>query len=305
MKSWVISLSKYGLGIDIGGTFIKYALVDKSYNIVNKWKVPTKEFATKEELYDYIYSNCRALDKGEVIGISAPGLIDPAGNVKSYAAPNLRIMYGTNVNHEISKRTGKKVDTINDAKAAGLCELKMGNAKGTNSSAFLIIGTGTGGCICDKEKVIYGKDGFAGEFHHLPFIDLRDNSIKKQGDYCSVVALLQIYNSKVSQKEYLKFGREVLDKYLNRDKIAQGAVEEWTNNITVQILTLVTFYNPEVICIGGGISEEKWLIDIIREKFENTLCKYFEGAKPITTEIKKCKYNNDANILGAILNTKF
>lgn len=299
------SLGKYDLGIDIGGTFIKYALVDKNYDIVLKWNVPTEKFKTKDQLYDYIYSNSRELEAVCNIGISAPGLIDADSNVKSYAAPNLRIMYGTNINHEISKRSGKKVATINDAKAAGLCELKMGNAKGTDSSAFLIIGTGTGGCICNREGVIYGKDNFAGEFHHLPFIDLRDNSIKRQGDYCSMIALLQIYNSKTWEKEYLKYGREIIKKYLKGHAIAQEAVEEWTDNITVQIITLAVFYNPEVICIGGGISEEEWFLDILREKFQNTMVEYFEETKPITTEIKRCKYNNDANILGAILNTKF
>ena len=64
-------------------------------------------------------------------------------------------MYNTNINDEIEKRTNKKAKSINDAKATGLCEFKIGNAKGKLSSAFLIIGIGTGGCLCDKNGVIY------------------------------------------------------------------------------------------------------------------------------------------------------
>ena len=94
-------------------------------------------------------------------------------NVKSYAAPNVRIMYGTNINDEIQKRTNKKVASINDAKAAGLCEFEIGNAKGSKSSAFLILGTGTGGCLCNENGVIYGKDSFAGEFHKIPFMNFK------------------------------------------------------------------------------------------------------------------------------------
>ena len=125
----------YNLGIDIGGTFIKYALVDEAYKIIDKWKVETVKLETKDELYDYICNNIRNIDDIEVIGISAPGVIDEEANVKSYAAPNLRIMYGTNIVDEIQNRTNKKVAAINDAKAAGLCEFEIGNAKDSKSSA--------------------------------------------------------------------------------------------------------------------------------------------------------------------------
>ena len=173
----------YNLGIDIGGTFIKYALVDEAYKIMDKWKVETIKLETKDELYDYICNNIRNIDDIEIIGISAPGVIDEEANVKSYAAPNLRIMYGTNIVDEIQNRTNKKVAAINDAKAAGLCEFEIGNAKDSKSSAFLILGTGTGGCICNENGVIYGKDSFAGEFHKLPFINFSNGKMDNMGDY--------------------------------------------------------------------------------------------------------------------------
>jgi predicted NBD/HSP70 family sugar kinase len=296
-------MGQLSLGIDIGGTFIKYALVDDDFNIVRRWRVPSIHFETKDGFYDYLCSNCGDVNIVSTIGISAAGLIDKMSNVKSYAAPNLIIMYGSNVNNEISKRTGKKAATINDAKAAGLCELKVGNAQNAKSSAFMIIGTGTGGCICNEEDVIYGKDGFAAEFHHLPFIDLRDNSIKRQGDYASITALIQIYNSKVNDGEAVQYGKDIIEKYLMKNEIAIAATEEWINNIVVELLTIAVFYNPEVICVGGGISEENWFIELVKERFKKLCCDYFQGSMPVTTEIRPCKYNNDANILGAILNS--
>jgi predicted NBD/HSP70 family sugar kinase len=294
---------KYHLGIDIGGTFIKYALVDEAYKIINKWKVPTVGFAAKDEFYDYICANCQDLSVVESIGISAPGVIDKDANVKSYAAPNVRIMHGTNVAAEVAVRTGKRASAINDAKAAGLCELKIGNAQNTESSAFLVIGTGTGGCICNKDDVIYGKDSFAGEFHFIPFIYFRKKSIDVQGNYASMTALMQIYNSK-EEKKQAETGEEIAAAYLKGDETAKLAVDEWTTNIVIQLLTITVFYNPEVICIGGGISEETWFINLLREKFINILAAQFNGAIQITTQIRPCKYTNDANILGAIINGK-
>lgn len=293
-------MKKYTLGMDIGGTFIKYALVDEEYKIVEKWKVTTEKFETKDEFYDYVCSNFKYLDKVDKIGVSCPGLVNEESVIKSYAAPKCRIMYGTNVDEEISKRTGKSVATINDAKSAGLCELKIGNAKGSKSSAFLIIGTGTGGALCNEKDVVYGKDGFAGEFHHLPFIDFSTKEILRQGDYSSMTALIKIYNNKVKEADRLKYGHDITKKYLSGDEIAKEAINEWVRNMANQILTITSFYNPEIICIGGGISEESWFIELVTNKFHE-MCEEFLGGDFITTKIDKCKYDNDANLLGAVL----
>lgn len=297
-------IKHYYLGIDIGGTFIKYAVVDEEYRTIEKWKVETIPLQSKNEFYDYLVANGRDVTAINAIGISAPGLIDEESNVKSYAAPNLRIMYGTNCNQEVSARTGKIVATINDAKAAGLCELKIGSAQNTSSSAFLIIGTGTGGCICNKENVIYGKDSFAGEFHNLPFIDFRDRSIKKQGDYSSMTALISLYNDKLDTSEKVLYGQEIIEKYLKGEKLALETIAEWTGNIAVQLLMIAVFYNPEMICIGGGISEYDWFIELLNRRFEDTCRTFFEGTSVISTEIRQCQYRNDANILGAVINVR-
>lgn len=294
-------MEKYNLGIDIGGTFIKYALMDREYQIKEKWKVQTIKFDDAAQFYDYICSNIKLIDQVEVIGISAPGLIDQDSNVKSYAAPNVAVMYGTNINAEVSKRTNKKVSSINDAKSAGLCEFKIGNAKGKKSSAFLIIGTGTGGCICDENGVIYGKDAFAGEFHNMPFINSKTGKLEKMGDYSSMTGLIEIYNSKADDSEKCEYGYEVCKKYLDGNETARLSVDEWIRNLVAQLLVITVFYNPEVICIGGGISEEDWFINKVKEQYKKTCVEYLE-ADFITTKIDRCKYNNDANILGAIIN---
>lgn len=294
-------MGRYNLGIDIGGTFIKYGIVDKELNIVSKWKVKSIPFGNKDCFYDYLCENIKHLSDINKIGVSAPGLIDKESNVKSHAADNVRIMYGTNINYEISKRTGKTIASINDAKSAGLCEFKIGNASGSKSSAFLILGTGTGGCICDESGVIYGKDSFAGEFHYMPLLNFETSKLESMGDYASVDALVKIYNSKVNTNEILKLGNEVCDKYLNEDIIAIESINQFVMNIVTQLINITVFYNPEVICIGGGISEEKWFIDRVRKKYES-ICKKYLGDNVISTLIKECKYNNDANLLGAILN---
>lgn len=295
---------QYILGIDIGGTFIKYALIDQSYSIRRQWKKETKRFETADEFYDYL---CQDLDplQVECIGISAPGLIDSTSLVKTKAAKTVENMFGTRVNEEVGKRMGRFTATINDAKAAGLCELKIGNARGTKSSGYLIIGTGVGGCLCDEKDVIYGNDGFAGEIHFIPYYDEKTGKILKLGNQCSMRKMVQLYNERAGELEQVKYGRNVTEKYLSGDAIACEVMEIWIRNLVMDVLNMVVTYNPERICIGGGISEEDWFIDLLKRRYKEISVPFFNAEEAfLTTEITRCRYHNSSNLLGAALKVK-
>lgn len=282
------------LGIDIGGTFIKYALVEKDYTITKKWKKETKLCATKDEFYDYLCEGLKELDV-ECIGVSAPGVIDSDSTVLSKAARNVQIMMHHSVNEEIQSRTGIKTATMNDAKAAGYCELMIGNGKGTSSSVYFVIGTGIGGCVCDRDGVIQGVNNIAGEFSNIP-MGYANGKILGLSHLASMSALIDIYNS--MSETLLTYGTEVCERYLANEETAVKAMDQWCLNICLGLFSIVIFYNPEVICLGGGISEEDWFIDKVRETW-NALERPFKDLT--TTKIDRCLYNNDANLLGAVL----
>lgn len=292
---------KYVLGIDIGGTYIKYGYIDQYFTIQKQWKKETRHFATKDEFYAYL---CEGIDAEivECVGISTPGLIDRTSLVKTRAAKTVENMYGTTVNEEVGKRLNKFTATINDAKAAGLCELKIGNAQGTKSSGYLIIGTGVGGCLCNSEDVIYGNDGFAGEVHFIPYYDAATGKILKLGNQCSMRKLIQLYNEKVSEDSQVQYGMEVTEKYLAKDPIACEVMKVWIQNLVMDVINMVVTYNPEIICIGGGISEEEWFIKLLQEKYRETSIPFFNATEEfLTTKITNCKYNNSSNLLGAAI----
>ncbi|MFR7589998.1 MAG: ROK family protein [Longibaculum sp.] len=287
------------LGIDIGGTFIKYAIVDEDYRILKKWKKESIAFFDKDDFYDYL---CQDLDMSDIkaIGISAPGIIDKESNVLSKAADTVKIMFQTQINQEVSKRLGKPTFAMNDAKAAGLCELTLGNSRGSQISTYFIIGTGVGGCVYHRLEAFHGVNNTAGELSFLPFT-LKDQKIVSLSHYASIPALISIYNQKTNNT-LLQYGTEVCDLYLKGDSIAKDAIDEWCQNIIFALNTLVICYNPEVICIGGGISEEDWFIEKIQKMFQDSLPKRIGHL--ITTRIERCAYHNDANILGAICYVK-
>lgn len=288
----------YHLGIDIGGTFIKYALIEGESTIIKKWKKETLLWDTQEQFYDYLCADIEGLEEVDYIGVSAPGVIRFDSQVLSKAAKTVRIMLGSNVNQEVMKRLNKPTYTMNDAKAAGYCEMRIGNGRNSQSSVYFVIGTGIGGCVCDKNGVIQGVDGVAGEFSSLPVgFDTNGKAIG-MASIASMNALIDIYNAKVAEDQKLKYGTEICERYLAKEPIAVEAMDEWCKNIALGLEVIVIFYNPEIICLGGGISEEDWFIEKVRETFKAA---HFNFHDLVTTKIDRCLYSNDANLLGAVL----
>lgn len=132
-------------------------------------------------------------------------------------------------------------------------------------------------------------------------ISLSNNKEKPQffATTASITALVSIYNQK--SNENVKYGIEVCEKYLNNDAIAIEAINEWIDNICICLHNIILFINPEVICLGGGISEEDWFIELVEKKFTNMNKAFMDIC---TTKIERCLYSNDFNILGAVLYSK-
>lgn len=286
------------LAIDIGGTYIKYALIDEHYAIIRKWKVPTLKFDDKDRFYDYLCQNIQDVENISRIGVSAPGLIDSEFYVKSMAAPNVKIMFDTSIRAEIEHRVAKPTTAINDAKAAGLCEFRLGNALGTKSAAFIIIGTGTGGCLCNENGVINGADSFAGELHFIPYWDHKSQQLMKLGNHSSIRGLQNAYK-RLSGSDGVN-SEWIIEASQDGDSLARQAVDEWLHYVALMTLNVLCFYDPEVICFGGAISKADWFMDTVRDKVSNMIESHVKS-QIFTTRLLVCKYHNDANLIGSLL----
>lgn len=291
------------LAIDFGGTFIKYGIVNTQGEVTEHYKIPTIEAESTETLFDYICGNIKSLDEIQCIGVSSPGLVDREYKVKSYAAPRLAALFNSNIKEEIEKRTSLPTAALNDAREAGLCELKLGRAKGTSLSAFLIIGTGGGGCFCDAKDVFAGVDNFAGEFHFLSYYNEKTGEDMKSGRTVGMLGLINRYNEKASEDSQVFLGKEVIDRAFAGETLAKEMVDNWVHRVALQCLNLTVIINPELICIGGGISEEDWFMERIKEEYEAVCESHFNGVHFLTTQIDRCTFCNDSNLLGAALKT--
>ena len=286
---------------DIGGTFIKYGIVDEDYHLLCHKKIPTKEFTDQTAFFDYLCKNLPEDAGADSVGISAPGLIDQNSCVRSYAAPRLAALFGADIRKEVAARTGLPAAALNDGKAAGLCEWKLGNGRGTTLSAYLIIGTGAGGCICTKQGLFGGVDNFAGEFHFMAYPNEATGETLKVGRVIGTIGLLNRYNARAAEGRRVSEGREIIDRYFAGEALATELIKDWLHRVAMQCLTIVVTLNPEILCIGGGISEEDWFLEGVKQEYHELCMAHFEHVDFLTTKIDRCRFRNDANLLGAAI----
>ncbi len=157
------------IGIDLGGTNIKVAVVDKKKGILEQTSVPTNAELGREHLLDRIAATVNSMSDLEgVIGIGfgLPGMVS-LDQSTVYNPPNLPGWEEVRAAEEITKRTNIPCRIENDANVAALGSLHFGKGKQFDSFVMLTLGTGVGGAIIHERKLFKGTRGMAGELGHV------------------------------------------------------------------------------------------------------------------------------------------
>ena len=290
------------LAIDVGGTEIKYAIISDQMELSNKGYVPTPQ-DTIEHFLDALESIYEPV-KDKVLGIamSLPGFIDTKLG-KNNGGGALTYNIGVCIADKVKERLGCTVHLENDAKAAAMAELWKGSLQGVGNAAVFIIGTGVGGGIIVDGKLIRGHTFTAGEFSFINS-DIHDESPNSMlCNYCGTPSLIQYYKE-FSQSHENMDGRELFRRYYDGDVNADKALDKFTRYIALKIFDLGVILNPEKVAIGGGISAQDILIEKIIEQLKALPINetMFNGAdnNPMIPEIVRCKFGNDANLIGAV-----
>ncbi len=269
---------------DIGGTFIKFAVMNEFAEIITQNKIPTP-LESHEKFLQEIFNQYKNFDC-EGIALSMPGIIDSARgiSVESVAIPHNNNKF---ICAELEKICGVKVTVENDAKCAALAEAKIGSLADVESGFVIVIGTGAGGAFVQNKKVYHGKNNLSGE---IGFMSAGNNKII--GEFCGVPALLK--DSGFSSGE--EFFQAVEQKNIG----ALTRLDNFTRQIANLIFNIQMVVDVEKFAIGGGISSQEIFIDYIRKNLEkiydNCLMNFPR------TEIVPCKFRNNANLIGAVFN---
>ena len=290
-------MNKKYLCIDVGGTSIKYVIMDTDLNLSSKGSVATP--------YDGVEAYLNTLEgiykqfDGQVCGIamSVPGGIDSKNGICIFGGSLLFIDHLPLV-QEMEKRCHVPVSIMNDAKSAALAEAAWGSLKDCKDAVVLVFGTGVGGALIKDGKVHMGKHFTAGEFSWImmsPEFDQTGGAWGLRGGNKRLVSLAA--SAKGLSRENLT-SYEVFNWAQEGDEAALWALDVFTKDIAFMILNLQSIYDPERFAIGGGISRQPLFLTYIQKNlnFYHSQC-LFPMPKP---EVVECKYHNDANLIGAL-----
>lgn len=291
-------------GIDIGGTNIKYGIIDENLNVVEKNKLPTKT-SSEKDLLDQLYEISTEMAEKydfEYIGIGAPGYVDnTAGTISGSSNTPFK---NTNVRDYLEEKTGKKILIGNDANCAAYGEFVTSD-KSVSNSIMLTLGTGVGGGIILDKRLYTGSEYKGGELGHMVIIcGGKKCGCGKRGcleQYASATALVEMTKEKISDgcgimseemrdKLFEVDGNTVFEYYRKNCPDAIHVLNKYTEYLVCGIENYIDIFDPDEIILAGGITnEDDILINLIKNKFSGRC------------DLKISSLKNDAGFYGAAM----
>lgn len=297
-------------GVDIGGTAVKYGLVDENGEVCcleeypvdfDRYETPVLDTVlniSKQYISKYIKYREQLLG----IGISATGQINICEGMVAGTGGNIKNWDKSRIRDAFTKCFQLPCTVINDANSVALGEMWVGNGRGYTDFAVITVGTGIGGGIVTGGKILQGKMGFGGEIGHMVIAkNGRRCTCGNKGcleQYASVTALIRRVTKRCPDlaKEGLN-GRLIFDMVREEHQEVSTVVAEWMDDISTGIISLVYLLNPQLILIGGGVSnQQEFFIEPLMEKVENGLMPNFSE----NFLLKGAALGNSAGLIGAV-----
>lgn len=287
------------IGLDIGGTAVKYGLLNENGVILELGEFPTEAEKGVENLFKNI---CGVIDKylsDDILGIAVSGTGQIDGTIGKVIGGNPIIpgWIGTNLVEKLEDRYKIPAVLENDVNCAALGEKWLGAGKNSENFVCLTIGTGIGGGIILNGDIFRGDTYVAGEFGHIQIVKSGEECLcGKKGcyeRYASATALVKMVKEKT--RKTLN-GKEIFELEKSGDKEIKEIVDRWIDYFTDGLSTIAYIFNPPLVVIGGGVTKQgEYLLNRILVSLDSKLgINYKKNLK-----IKFAELGNNAGILGA------
>ena len=306
--------SKFGIGIDLGGTKILGTLVDISGNIFGKVKFrigDTNDSNSVIKKIVNIVENFKSTQKVSSIGIGSAGFVDYKRGIV-LSSPNIKFLNEFPLAEEIKKLTNIETFIDNDVKMGAFAELYVGEGRNVNDFVFITFGTGIGGAIVINKKIVRGFDNLAGEIGHLTLVE---NGYLcgcgKRGHFETLSSgpairryfLEQVsFGRKTKVLESVNGDLSLIDVPLisefaeNGDELSIESLNYAMHYIALVVSYVIDLLNPEKIILGGG------LLEGLEPVYQNLLDEINEYALDIplkSVDIVKSSLGENAISIGA------
>ena len=272
------------LTLDVGGSAIKYALLQEDLTILEKSSVPTPMDTLENfiETIGKIYDQFQ--DQIDGMALSMPGIIDPERGYQ-YTGGALRYIDKLETVEVLKKRCPTNITIGNDAKCAANAEIGFGNLQDIQDGAVVILGTGIGGCLIKDHKVHTGKHFSAGEFSFIKTNNL--DPFTWNHAWCTrngISGLLQrVQEALETDKEYT--GIEIFEMANKGNEKVIAGIDAFAKEVATQIFNVHIIFDCEKVAIGGGISAQPLLIELINKNMNEIF--------DMMDEDKKVSYDKD------------
>ena len=299
------------IGVDLGGTNIKAALVDEQGKILKEKSVKTNLPRPAERVCDDIAALCNELAGGQQmagIGVGCPGTVDGG-----------MVLYSNNLDWKnfamgdyLTAKTGLSVRIANDANAVALGEALAGCARGAHSAVILTLGTGVGGGVVLEGKLLTGYTGAAAEPGHMVILDTPDAARCTCGRrgcleaYASATALIRMTKEAMKARpesvmHHMKLsGRTAFDAAEQGDAAAQAMTAQYIHFLAMGAANLINVFFPEVVGLSGGVANQgEALLAPLRAEVEHLVFGHDFAQKK--TRIAACTLGYRAGVIGAAL----
>lgn len=289
-------MKKY-IGIDIGGTDIKYGLVTPKGEVVLSDKMKTPK--TREGLLDAIQEII--ISYGEDIsgvGVSVPGIVASDGTLITAGA--LDTCYGMNLFEAIQQFYTGDLTIENDVNCAAYAELWAGAGRQYQHFLTVAIGTGIGGAIVINKQLYHGRHFMAGEFGFMltqrsSFDDTREATLSLNGSIQSGIVDRYEAESGMSGLN----GEEIFYFAEKGDEIAKKYIESFYESLAIGLFNLIFSFDPEAILIGGAVSQNKTFMETLNVRVEQLKNQHRDIKHIQLPPIIPCAFFNAAGIVGA------
>ena len=307
----------YHLGIDIGGTNLKFGLLNKRFELVedNSIKMPKSLDleSIKNTLLDKIEKIAQKY-KLSSVGIGVPGIIDNGGTIVE--SPNIPALNGFNflefLQSSIPQRIGYNIPIKleNDANIAAIAEMTIGSGVNYDNFIYITLGTGVGGAIILNRQLFRGNQGSAGEIGHMIF-----NPLAKPKKRAYRTGVLEEY---LGKKAIISYAKRIAHKYPNSvlnksqmfdiisisdyadkgDELAIACMEKIGFYLGITVISLANLLDINHFIVGGGISKSSdYFYNKAKEIANKRALPHLQGR----IIIEKAKFSSKAGIIGSAI----
>ncbi len=285
-------MKKY-VSIDIGGTAIKYGLIDGDGTILDRNQMATQSWlggpSVLKKAMDIVES-CRQKEEVSGICISTAGMVDPVKGEIFHSAPLIPEYAGTRFKETMETAFHIPCEVENDVNCAALAEYVSGAARGSRTALMLTVGTGIGGCLIIDGEIYHGFGNSACE---VGYMHMRGSDFQTLGA-ASILAKKVAKWKKEPEEQWS--GYRIFEEAKKKDAVCIRAIDEMVDTLGLGIANICYVVNPEIVVLGGGIMAQK---EFLSDRINRAVTQYLIPVIASQTRLAFAEHENDAGMLGA------